>query len=75
MAILRITQVENSYILCAADPLPAHCRIGQIISFRNNDFGHHELPDPRLLAVHAALAKVSEASRAVEHTNRLLGLD
>jgi hypothetical protein len=44
-----------------------------LISFINHDqSANHPLPHPRLLAIHAALAKILEISAAGEYVEKLL---
>lgn len=70
------SQGENCYKLCTSEnvsALPMSCCEGQIITFRNNAVGYSgtriELPNPKLLAVHAALARVADASGAFEYAS------
>lgn len=47
-------------------------KVGTIITFHDNSEGGIDLPHPMLLRIHAALAKVIEASGAGEHVQQIL---
>jgi hypothetical protein len=47
-------------------------KVGTIIAFHDNSEGGIDCPHLMLLRIHAALAKVIEASRAGEHVQQIL---
>ena len=53
-------------------PPPIFGESGQLVSFKNHSVNHHQLPHPRLLAVHAALAEIAELSAAGSYVEKIL---
>ena len=47
-------------------------KVGAIITFRDKSEGGIDCPHPMLLRIHAALAKVIDASGAGEHVQQIL---
>ncbi|QRW03504.1 HNH endonuclease [Ceratobasidium sp. AG-Ba] len=61
----------NTYVICGTLPYVGGLSDGAVVTFTTTD-DLLELPDPRLIAIHTACAKIYRIKAAAEHVDRIL---